>query len=206
MENRPPKHGCLRRFGWLALVAIGAIVLGIADYRLLLRLLPFVSFGMMGFSVYMMLKTFRNARKVPYFGLLFAILTSVISMAVYYEIYAARDSGFRDALNGRVMQPAIMIGLVVGFIWSWTTRLSFEHGRVMSRGNVWYLVVWMLIFAFTQLIPALTSRPPRVGIILMAFSAGLLFTNNLMLVFRAVLKRLFSKPPPPVLLTEGGVG
>ena len=99
MNHRPRQGGVLKLVLLLGVIMAGCIGLGIVDYRLLLRLLPFVSFGMMGYSVYMTLKTFRRPRKVAYFGLLFAILSSATSFVVYYEIYAARDSGFRDVLN-----------------------------------------------------------------------------------------------------------
>ena len=154
----------------------------------------FVGIFMLLMSVITTFRIYKKPRKLPWFGLIFSIFTTAISYIVYYEIYAHHDSGFRDRLNAEIMLPIVCIGLFVGLFWNFTNRLKCESGTVMSRGNVWYLLIWLLIFMFTQLIPMLIGRTPDLTVMLLTFSTGLLVTNNIILIIRGLFKKIFWKP------------
>jgi len=71
-----------------------------------------------------------------------------------------------------------LAGLFIGIVWSKSTQVYVENGKVMSRNSIWYLAVWGGVFALTQLISIVTKRPPSIAMALLVMSTGSIIGMN----------------------------
>lgn len=122
-------------------------------------------------SVAFLIFTFRKPKKVSIFSLTLAILISLITLTVFSLFINYRPSLLLLAGMGGA-------GLCIGVVWSQSTRVYVENGRVMSRNSIWYLVVWGGVFALTQLISIVTQRPPSIVMALLVMSTGSIIGMN----------------------------
>ncbi|MDI6741668.1 MAG: zinc ribbon domain-containing protein [Smithella sp.] len=122
-------------------------------------------------SVTFLIFTFRKPKKVSIFSLVIAMLISLITLTVFSLFINYRPSLLLLAAMG-------LAGLCIGVIWSQSTRVYVENGKVMSRNSIWYLVVWGGVFALTQLISIVTQRPPSIIMALLVMSTGSIIGMN----------------------------
>lgn len=122
-------------------------------------------------SVVFLIFTFRKPKKVSIFSLVLAVLISLITLTVFSLFIHYRPSWLLIAVMG-------FAGLCIGIVWSQSTRVYVENGKVMSRNSIWYLVVWGGVFALTQLISIVTQRPPSIIMALLVMSTGTIIGMN----------------------------
>ncbi|MCF7956232.1 MAG: hypothetical protein K9M75_10545 [Phycisphaerae bacterium] len=161
-------------------------VVAATDFKAFMGLLPYFSIGMLFVSALVVLKTFKKSRKVSFIGLLLAVIMNVLSFGFYYGLIRANVA--QDN-----MMAAIAIGLVIGTLWSFTNRFLYVDGKVKSKGNVWYLLIWVVVFGFTQVVPVVTGRPPQISMTVLAASTGLIISNNGLMIIRLVTAMVFSR-------------
>jgi hypothetical protein len=123
------------------------------------------------FSVVLLIFTFRKPKKVSIPSLILAMLISLISLTVFSFFVKYRPSILLLIAMG-------LAGLFIGIVWSKSTHVYVENGKVMSRNSIWYLVVWGGVFALTQLISIVTKRPPSIAMALLVMSTGSIIGMN----------------------------
>jgi hypothetical protein len=82
----------------------------------------------------------------------------------------------------------LVVGGLVGALWARTHRLFVAGGRVRSRANLGFLVVWALVLSLNQLVLLLSDRSSRVLVGLLVLSTGVALGNGIVLLGR--LRRL----------------
>jgi hypothetical protein len=122
-------------------------------------------------SVVFLIFTFRKPKKVSILSLILAILISLISLTVFSFFVKYRPSILLLIAMG-------LAGLFIGIVWSKSTHVYVENGKVMSRNSIWYLAVWGGVFALTQLISIVTKRPPSIAMALLVMSTGSIIGMN----------------------------
>ena len=172
--------------GLIFIIVVIMAVVAVGDLKAFMRLLPYVSIVMLFVTALTVLRTFKKPRKVSLFGLLIAIIMNVVSFGVYYTM-------IRADVSEQNMMTAIPVGLAVGVLWSFTNRFLYVDGKVKSRGNVWYLFIWVFVFGFTQVVPVVTGRPPQISMMVLGASTGLIITNNGLMIIRLVAAMMFSR-------------
>jgi hypothetical protein len=133
-------------------------------------------------SVTLLILTFRKPKKISVFSLVLAILMSLITLTVFSLLIRYHPSIWLLIAMGSA-------GLSTGIVWSQTTRIYVENGKVMSRNSVWYLVVWGAIFALTQLISIVTNKPPPVIMALLIMSTASVIGMNGRIIRRYFVAR-----------------
>jgi predicted RNA-binding Zn-ribbon protein involved in translation (DUF1610 family) len=122
-------------------------------------------------SVALLVFTFRKPKKVTLLSLMLPVLISLITFTVYSFFIHYRPSILLLIGMG-------FAGLSIGIIWSQSTLVYAETGKVMSRNSIWYLVVWGGVFALTQLISIVTKKPPSIVMALLIMSTGSVIGMN----------------------------
>ena len=122
-------------------------------------------------SVLFLIFTFRKPKKVSILSLILAMVVSLITLTVYSFFIYYRPSILLLIAMGSA-------GLFIGIIWSQSTHVYVENGKVMSRNSIWYLVVWGGVFALTQLTSIVTKRPPSIIMALLIMSTGSIIGMN----------------------------
>lgn len=138
---------------------------------LIMKIISIVFLIVFVFSVVFLIFTFRKPKKVSIFSLILAVLISLITLTVFSLFINYRPSLLLVAVMG-------FAGLCIGVVWSQSTRVYVENGKVMSRNSIWYLVVWGGVFALTQLISIVTQRPPAIILALLVMSTGSIIGMN----------------------------
>jgi hypothetical protein len=133
-------------------------------------------------SVALLILSFRKPKKISVLSLILAILVSLITLTVFSFLIRYHPSIWLLVAMG-------CAGLLIGIVWSQTTRIYVENGKVMSRNSVWYLVVWGAIFALTQLISIVTNRPPPVIMALLIMSTASVIGMNGRIIRRYFVAR-----------------
>jgi hypothetical protein len=124
------------------------LIVALVDLQIFFRLLTLVGILLLVVSVGIMLLTFRKAKRVFPAALLLSMVVALVTLVVYTGILGV-------PLNGLTVAFGLFFGVSVGVIWAFTTRIVNDGGTIKRRGNVWYLAVWGLVFAFTQLVTLL---------------------------------------------------
>ena len=118
-----------------------------------------------------MIVTLRKAKAVKPLALAISagmgLLTAIV-VSTFTPVSPSAFSGFF----------AFLLGGLIGSGWAMTSELLLENGRICSRGNAWYLLVWALMLALNQSVTLLMGRPPSVGLMLVWCSAGLLLGQS----------------------------
>ena len=165
-----------RRLILIAVFTAGCLlglVLWVISPPLFFALLNLLGIVFLMLGALSMIVTLRKAKAVkpltlgisPGIGLLAAIVVSVLM----------------PTHPGAVVGiSAFAFGGMIGIGWAMTGDLFYENGRVCSRGNAWYLLVWALMLALNQGLSLLTGRTPSAGFLLAWCGAGLLVGQSLM--------------------------
>jgi hypothetical protein len=139
--------------------------------RVIATLVNLASIGLMAFTIYRTLSSFRQERPLSkgaqYVAMVFSTLTLVV-----YLVGTAPGWGCLGAIA-----LAGLLGAVLGSLWSRTTKLTLRQGRVVGRNTAWWLVFWGASFIVTQSMTLLRRRIGLdISLVLMAFSTGVAVT------------------------------
>lgn len=135
-----------------------------------------------------MLFTFRKERPVGVLSLLISGFLNLILLPVFILLSGAQ-------LNLVVGLPLLAIGLLIGVLRGFATKLMFKEGRVVGKHAVVFLVGWGLSMVLAQLLTMAESRLlAAVGLMPLTLSTGtqLGITGNLL------LRRAFMRCPKEV--------
>ena len=158
-------------------VSLVGLILLLVSPRLFFSLLNILGMVMLGVSALVMFLTVRKAKTVKPLAL--AITASVgFLTAVVISTLTPVTPGFLAAFF------SFFLGFIVGGGWGLTSEVFREAGEVRSRGNAWYLLVWVATILLNQGIALLTGRPPAVGFLLVWFGAGLVAGQSAVTYFR----------------------
>jgi hypothetical protein len=169
----------------LAMLAVGGVVaLGLISLAssnplaAFFRYLSWAGTGMLLFSVFMMILTFRRARAVEPPALLVSLVTCLLSTFV--------SLGFSHSLpSWRAALIAFAAGGLLGAAWSLTTLLFVDGSSLRMRGTAWYLGVWALTLALNQILATASGHAPVVATALTLIGVGVAVGNTLGLITRA---------------------
>lgn len=171
-----------KRFVRLGLYGIGILFLALIVYllapRLFFKIVSICSLLLCALSIITMILTFRKEKRVSVLTLTFSILVSMITLLLYSSLLAV-------PVSQTIFSLLIGCGLLAGGAWSMTTKLSMNNGQVKKRGNIYYLLIWGGIFILNQLITIFTGRPPKVAILLLILSTGLVVGSNGLILARS---------------------
>ena len=163
-----------------AIVVVLAIVSFLTAHPLatFLKLVSFAGVVLMLFSVAVMILTFKKAREVVPAAMLASLAAALIGTLISLTFAHAVPSSTLILL-------ALLVGGGLGALWSRTTLLFVDQGRIRMRGTIWYLAVWALTLAINQGVSIMTGRAPLIVSCLALAGAGLAIGNTAGLIFRA---------------------
>jgi hypothetical protein len=150
--------------------------------QFIFKIIGFISIALMIFSVYIMIKSMRRDQRIKVRSLLIPVFSSLIFLVLYVVILKSVRLSPWSFLLG-------LVGLAAGILWSKTTLMSLKNNNVVGKRSPWYLVIWGVTIAVTQLL-SMTASPGTVaiGISTIFFSTGLnIGTNSSLLVRRQKL-------------------
>jgi len=116
-------------------------------------MLGFVTFLTSAFTAAMtvvMLFKFRKERPIGKLSALWSAGLSLIMLPVFTLLSGAR-------LNILLALPVFGVGLLVGFLRGWATKLYPKDGQVMRRNSLLFLFGWGSSLALAQLLSLLGS-------------------------------------------------
>ncbi len=166
------------RYIIIGTVAIAGLLLFFLSRPLFFRMLSLGSTALLIGTVTIMVITFRKAKTVSAVSLTISMLVSAFCLMIYSRLINADVSNLSSIM-------ALCSGLVIGVGWSLTSRLLLTPKGVKRRGGIGYLIVWGGIFAMNQITSLVTGRPPRLAMVLLFMSSGLMIGHNLSLLMRS---------------------
>jgi hypothetical protein len=149
------------------------------------RLISLLSIGLTVVLIIVMLLTFRKERRIGAFSLLISIFLSLIMLPVFIGLSGAR-------LNLLIGLPLLIIGLLIGTLRGFATRLTYKGGHVVGKHSLWFLAGWGVSLVLAQLLALAGSTIlASVGLMPIYLSTGtqIGITGNLL------LRRLFLRAP-----------
>lgn len=155
---------------------VGLLLLFLAP-QLLFSLLHFLGMAVLAVAVLAMFVTLRKSREVKPAQLAIPVVMGFL-VAFVVSLLTPASPG---VLSGFF---SFSIGLIAGAGWGTTREIFHEEGKVSSRGNAWYLLVWAALLLMNHGIALVTGRPPAVGFLLVWFGAGLLAGQSAVTYFR----------------------
>ncbi|HRK25065.1 MAG TPA: hypothetical protein PLQ11_08950 [Beijerinckiaceae bacterium] len=173
----------LKRWLLMGLVAAAAgVALLVIDptAALLFRVVGLVGMALFALSIVVMLLTFRRARTLSAWALLFSALSSILCTGLM-----ARFGGV--SLATAMMVLSAVAGGLVGIAWALTNLLFVENETVRARGTLWFLAIWALTLLVPQAVALAGARTPQAMMILSFFGMGLALGNSLSLLVRRSL-------------------
>ena len=149
------------------------------------RIISLLSIGLTVVLIIVMLLTFRKERRIGAFSLLISAGLSLIMLPAFILLSGAR-------LRLLIGLPLLAIGLLVGTLRGFATRLYHRDGHVVGKRSLWFLAGWGLSLVLAQLLSLAGSTIlASVGLMPMYLSTGtqIGITGNLL------LRRLFLRAP-----------
>ena len=149
------------------------------------RLISLLSIGFTVVLIVVTLVTFRKERRIGTFSLLLSAGLSLIILPVFILLSGAR-------LRLLIGLPLLMIGLLVGVLRGFATRIYYRGGHVVGKHSLWFLAGWGLSMVLAQLLAlAGSTLLAAVALMPMYLSTGTQvgITGNLL------LRRLFLRAP-----------
>ena len=149
------------------------------------RLISLLSVGLTVVLVVVMLLTFRKERRIGAFSLLLSAFLSLIILPVFILLSGAR-------LNLLIGLPLLMIGLLVGVLRGFATRIYHSGGQVVGKHSLWFLAGWGISMVLAQLLALAGSRLlAAVALMPMYLSTG----TQVGISGNLLLRRLFLRAP-----------
>lgn len=143
-----------------------------------LKILGYLSLVLLVVSVYFMVRSVGRQRRLSLRTLIVPLVSVILFLIIYSLILDISPPAIASAFLA-------LAGLGVGIFWGRTTALSAKGTEVYGRRSAWYVVVWGISIAITQVL-ALLSTPSTVswGLSTIYFSTGLAYGMNGYLLFR----------------------
>ncbi|MCX6993992.1 MAG: zinc ribbon domain-containing protein [Kiritimatiellaeota bacterium] len=169
---QPHRSGrALKLWALAGLACFACLIIMAINFNLFLRLVAIGGTVLFMLSIAMMFLTFRKAKKIAPAPLVISIIMSLLTLWVYALFLGIHFSG-------TVKFMGLLSGILVGIGWALTTPVRSNNGIVEREGNVWYLVVWGLVFAINQLAAAITGRPPHIAMVLLLLGTGIVLGTS----------------------------
>jgi len=174
---------------WLkigAMLLAGALILFLFDRsgKLLFRIIGLLGTVLFGFSVIVMLLTFRKAKRLSPWMLALTAFISMFCTLLFFTLTAS-------PLSKLVATIAACIGFAAGIGWSLRNLLFVDREIIQIRGTLWSLLIWAVSIAIPQLFGILGYRTPYTAALFSFFGMGLTVGNSLGLIKRYVNARGF---------------
>ena len=149
------------------------------------RLISLLSVGLTVVLIIITLLTFRKERRIGAFSLLISAGLSLIMLPVFIFLSGAR-------LRLLIGVPLMMIGLLVGVLRGFATRLYTRGGHVVGKHSLWFLAGWGVSMVLAQLLALAGSRLlAAVALMPMYLSTG----TQVGIAGNLLLRRLFLLAP-----------
>ena len=161
--------------------------------EIFLRIIGYLSIVLVMISFGFMIRNLRRGRHLTIRSLIIPILMSILLLGVYY--YLLGTAGLTAISIG-----LMVLGFILGMLWSRTTKLSIKGNSVHAKRSIGYLVIWGISIVITQFMAvAATPELASYGVSTIFFSTGLAVSNNAGLLVRRQqnLKRTKSKMACP---------
>ncbi|MBN1249393.1 MAG: hypothetical protein JXC32_17160 [Anaerolineae bacterium] len=153
----------------------------------ILRFVGLLSTALSIALVIVMLLTFRRERRIGALSLLLSGALSLIMLPVFVLLSGAR-------LNLLVAVPLLLLGMLIGSLRGFTTRLSWRGDHIVARHSVWFLVGWAISLILAQLLVLIGSAlAAAVGLMPLCLSTG----TQVAIAGNLLLRRLLMRPPSP---------
>lgn len=155
-----------------------------ATFMLVLRgisvLLTVAGFAAVVFATTQMRRPTRLRWFAPILGMAMSVLGSLGYMLV-----------MQPPVNVRIAGPLIAMGLLLGFLQGWQTRVYWENERLMGRRTVLYMGLWGFAYLTTQGLAQLQSAALHaVGVLTMMLTVGIAIGSNINLATRQAWMRI----------------
>jgi len=149
------------------------------------RLISLLSLGLTVVLIIVMLLTFRKERRIGALALLISTALNLIMLPVFIGLSGAR-------LNLLIGLPLLILGLLIGTLRGFATRLTYRDGHVVGKRSLWFLAGWGLSIVLAQLLVLAGSTIlASLGLIPMYLSTGTQIGIN----GNLLLRRLFLRAP-----------
>ena len=147
-----------------------------------LRLVGIVFVALFILAIFSEIATYRKKKEVKTKNLWISIALSVIVLFIFKWVGGVNLAGKYWWLNYLII-PAI--GVVIGFVYANTKKLSKEGDKILSQGNIWYLMFWGITTALLQLMFLLgIYQGFTIVVYALLLSTSILVGNNLMLILK----------------------
>ncbi|MSP22395.1 MAG: hypothetical protein EXR66_05195 [Dehalococcoidia bacterium] len=94
-------------------------------------------------------------------------------------------------INLRLAVPLLGVGLVLGLLQGWQTRLYWEGRELIAKRTAFYLMLWGLAFVATQALAQLQNTALHaVGLLTMMLTLGVAAGSTTNLLLRQSVKRM----------------
>lgn len=133
----------------------------------------------------LMLITFRRERRISVLSSLLSTLLSLVMLPIFVAVSGAR-------LNPVIGVPALIFGLLLGFLRGQTMRLYFKGNHVMGRHSLLFLFFWGGSLILTQLFSLFESNLwAAAGLIPLYLTTG----TQVGMYGNILLRRIAMQPP-----------
>jgi hypothetical protein len=132
-----------------------------------------------------MFVTLRKERRIGALALLMSLAISLIMLPIFTLLTGAR-------VRPLISVPLFVLGLVVGGLWGFTTRLAYRGEHVVGKRSLLFLLGWALSLILAQVVTlAGSALLTSVGILPMVLSTG----TQVGMTCNLLLRRLFIRRP-----------
>ena len=150
-------------------------------WRIALRVLGYLSIALVVASVVLMVRSLHRERRLKAWPLVLPLAFTPLILLLYVLL-------LRVTVHTALSWLLLAGGLVLGVVWSRSTRMRVKKSQVYARRSVWYLVIWAATFVYTQTVVVLGAGTSMAsyGLATIYFSTGLAVGSNFgLLVSRA---------------------
>ena len=144
-----------------------------------------------------MLATFRRERRIGVGSILLSVALSIAGLLLYVLLSGARTSWIAAA-------AALALGLAIGSVQGWTTRLAWRDGQVVGRNSWLFLLAWGGSYAVAHALNLLgSSLLSSSGLLLLCLATGTQVGVGANILIRRLLltpapaAATGAAPPPP---------
>jgi len=132
-----------------------------------------------------MVVTLRKERRIGAFAQLVSAGVGLLMVPIYSALSGAR-------LRPMFALPLLALGLLVGFLRGFATKLTWRGKVVMGRHSVWFLAGWSVSLVLAQLLTLMGSAVlASLGLLPMVLSTG----TQVGMAGNLFLRRLFLRKP-----------
>lgn len=180
------------RDGFLGLVAGIQGSLGMSDATFIMALRGFAALMTLVSIVLLVwaIRTMRRPRRLRWFAPVLGLVGSLGGSALYLAL-------MQPPVNPRLALPLLTVGLVLGFLQGWQTKLYWQDDALMARRTSLYLVLWGLAYLATLGLAQFQNAAfHAVGVLTMLLTVGIALGSNVNLSVQHLWMRARGAPRP----------